>query len=254
MPPPLPPRMSAAEIAARAAEKRRTILAFLASGERWTTQEIVQQLLGGCDRMAAARTLRALERGGYVISEKINPVVPTIYGVTAAGLALAGIDDLLPFWRGRVKPAFMNHHLAIQRARIRAESLNWGYWIPTRRLMPPPARAKAGPKVSPAKIPDAVVTSPRGTVVAVEVEINHKYPSTKYQDILGRHIEAIQVGKYQLVHYLDPNNRQATLERLFAALTTLRVRGELVAFTDAYRKRFACFSLAAWPPASSAGD
>jgi len=242
--------MAAADIAARAAEKRRAIIAFLASGERWTTTEIIQLLLGGCDRMAAARTLRALERAGYVLSEKINPLVPTVYGITAAGLALAGVTDLPPFWRGRVKPAYMAHHLAIQRARLRAESLGWGYWIPTRRLMPPPpAKGQKRQKGGFAKIPDAIAKSPRGTAVAIEVEINHKYPATKYQDIIGRHIQAIDDGKYDLVHYLDPHGRQDTLARLFAGLATIRVRGELVPFGE-HRKRITCHALSDWPPPS----
>ena len=248
MPRPCPPRMSASAIADRSAEKRRAILAFLASGELCTSVDIVQMLLGDCDRKAASRTLHALQRVGLVVSEKINVLVPTLWGITAEGLAFTQESDVQAFRPGRMKPAFIAHRLELQRARLRAERQGWGYWIPTCRMMPAPSMRR-GSKARKEKIPDALVKSPRGTSVAVEVELTAKSVS-RYQEIIGRHMQMIEEGKYDLAHYLVPDGRQDVLARKFAGIASIRVRGQLVPFDDKYRKRLACFSLSDWPPPS----
>jgi len=238
--------MSASAIADRAKEKRRAILAFLASGERCTSVKVVQMILGNCDRQAASRSLHALKRDGFVVPDKINLLLPTLWGITAEGLALAGVEGQ-PFRAGRLKPSHIPHRLDLQCSRLRAEAQGWSSWVPTSRLMAP---VKGGAtKKRKEKIPDSLVKSPppRGIVVAVEMEITIKSKS-RYQDILGRHVQMFEEGKYELVHYLVPNGLHQVLALKLADIKNIRVRGALVPFEDKYRRRITCHALSDWPP------
>ena len=229
---------------ARGGAKRLTILRFLASGERWTVVEIAQKLFA-CERTAALATLQSLAADGLLRRVKISPTLPAIWGITSAGLA--EVDDFTsPPFEG-ANPLFFEHHIATQRARLRAEDAGWTNWTPGKKLLPPPGKNKGGQAP---KVPDAIVTDPSGRRIAIEIERLVK-AKRKYREIIKAHLLAIKAGKYDAVHYISPTGKHGQIEAALLAVHDVELLGERVKLTDAHRARFKFFDLANWPTVQS---
>ena len=227
----------------RLLEKQVKILDFLA-GEQWSTIAVIAEVLGvGED--SAANALKLLEREGAVIRE---PLVITddhrlikinLFGITGHGQALAERWSVQEFQRGQVSPFFAMHHLATQQARLAAEAAGWRDWRAGKSLY------GKGFK----KVPDAIVISPAGQRVAVEIERNIKTPK-RYAEGMAAAIQDIRAKRFDVVHYISPSGQQALIERAHAKVTILRFKGEVIPtpVEEKHRLRFKFFDLAAWPP------
>ena len=134
------PKMSFADRMVRSEEKRSRILNFLASGECWTTQEVVQSLLG-CSQSSALRTLQGLERdrlirrelfsSPYAQKKFFTPPTFALWGITEAGIYHAPdfFKGAPSFQISKVNPDRANIHVMAQHARLRAEAAGWHDWV-----------------------------------------------------------------------------------------------------------------------------
>lgn len=229
-------KLSHQEKLARRDEKQAAILKFLASGEVFTTSEVVSDLLGISGRNAA-RALEGLEKAMAVKSEMhlVNSRKIKIFGLTPHGAALAGVFDAPIFELGRANPSWIPHRLELQKLHIRAERHGWTGWTPERQLM------GLGLK----KVPDAGVIDPAGNRVAVEFE---RYCKTKkrYGEIIVSYLQMFKSGHFFEVHYITPDGLEHLIKRAFTEIKTLRFAGENVEFTEKHRERFHFYSFSDW--------
>ena len=227
----------------RRSDKLSATLDFLA-GEQWSTLDMLADMLS-VSRRNAGRVVAALEREGAVVAD---PLVITdarrlikinILGITGHGQALAGRWDVQEYQRGQVSPHFAMHHLATQQARLAAEAAGWRDWAAGKSLY------GKGFK----KVPDALVTSPAGQRIAIEIERNVKSPK-RYAEAMVAAISDIRQKRFDVVHYISPAGQQALIERAQAKVTVLHFKGEVIptVVEQKHRLRFLFFSLDAWPP------
>jgi hypothetical protein len=235
------PVMSQAEKAARAGAKRSAILAFLASGEVWTTADIAAQLIGASKRRAVA-TLDAMERDALIASETLayGGRSLKLYGITPHGLATVGAFDAPHFERGRTNPAYIQHRLEGQRCRLAAETAGWTGWQSERALRMRAVAEKWR------KIPDALAINPAGEAVAIEVERFCKTPK-RYADLIVSYLQEIKAGRYKYVDFVCPPGVETLVQRAMERVTTVKVGGESAQITDAHRARFCYYSFDNWP-------
>jgi hypothetical protein len=231
-------RMSFSDKQARASEKRQAILAFLASGETYTTVPIAARVMR-CSVRSATRTLDAPIRDAALKSESlfIQSRRIRLYGITPHGLALAKEFENSYFEVGRTNPSYVPHHLATQQARLAAEAAGWSGWQPGKTLH------KAGFL----KVPDALATRPDGTKIAIELE-RHCKATRRYAEVISCHLQEITKKSWAEVHYLTQPELLRPLENIFQRIDTIPVKGERVALEEKHRARFRFFSLAEWPP------
>lgn len=232
------PRMTRAQINARAQAKEVLVLDFLASGEVWTTPQVIAPLLGLSLRRAFDQ-VQKMERDGLVITEKIElGRGVTLCGITAQGLAYSThprAAETARFEPGRVSESFVHHHIDTQRARLAAEAAGWT-WEPGKMLY------NRGWH----KVPDALATSPQGERVAIEIERTIKTP-LRYSQIIPAALRDVKAGRYDRVVYLSPQGRADAVERALRRVSVVKVGGDSVRLTDQHWARFSFANLADWP-------
>lgn len=232
------PRMTRAQIDARAQAKEVLVLDFLASGEVWTTPQILALLLGLSLRRAFDQ-VQKMERDGLVITEKIElGRGTTLVGITPQGLAYSthpNAAQTARFEPGRVSESFVHHHIDTQRARLAAEAAGWT-WEAGKLLY---ARGWH-------KVPDALATSPTGERVAIEIERTIKTP-LRYSQIIPAALRDVKAGHYDRVQYLSPQGRADAVFRALHRVETVKVGGDSVRLTDQHWARFAFANLTDWP-------
>lgn len=241
-----PAAMTAEQKAERTAAKRGAVLAFLASGEVWTTVAIAAELMQASTRRAAA-ALDAMERDGLLSSEIIRHGgrSPRVYGITAHGCAVADAFDSPTFERGRINPAYMAHHIDGQTARLAAEAAGWTKWQPERVMR---IRALAeGWK----KIPDAISRNTAGDLVAIEIERNCKTPK-RYAELIISYIREIQAKRYKYVVFICPDGVETLVERSMLRVTHVKIDGEYIEIKPEHRARFKYVSFSVWKEGGNA--
>lgn len=228
--------MTYAQKQQRAADKRRLLLAFLASGECYTSPAVVAELLQTTER-TARRFLNALTE--EMILRADSKAVPfsnlKIYGITAHGIALteSAHPSCREFFTGTLSPLYLAHHIEGQHIRIILERAGWADYVPGKLLY-----VENGQRLK--KLPDALVTRPDGRRVAIEIERQVK--STKRMtDMVGGHLAQIIAGHYDIVYYFTPH--QAALKRVFQAVEFVIVDGDKVKLTESHLARFKIFDI-----------
>lgn len=233
------PKMNYAERQARSEAKRLLILRFLASGERYSSLQIAA-LVMSCSTTSAERTLAGLVRDGvlkaevhFVQSRKLK-----IYGITSHGLAIAGEFDNPAFELGRTSSAYILHHLQTQQARISAEAEGWSGWKPGKLLY------GMGLK----KVPDALVISPTGRLIAIEIELNIK-SKQRVVEVISLHLQEVSKKHWDEVHYLTSPELVIPLKKVFQKIEMIPVMGERLRLEEKHRARFRFAALSDWPQA-----
>ncbi len=231
------PHMSYLEKQSRADAKRELVLKFLASGEVFSTTTILSRVISASPS-STARTLDYLMRAGALKSEMhvIQCRHTYVYGITPHGLGLVGKFDSRYFELGKTNSAYIPHNLATQSARLNAEERSWGDWVPGKILY--------GKGIE--KVPDAIVTSPSGECVAIEIE-RHIKTQKRYREIISAHLQAITQKRWAEVHYLCPDGLHKKVEAAFAHIDSVFVKGERVPLQQKHRNCFKFFALNSWP-------
>jgi len=229
---------SHAERMARAADKRRRVLAFLRT-EIWTTADVIGELLD----IRHPHTIRSLIQ--KLVAEELlavdEVVLPNgntvkLVGITINGqahaAALVGKDIILRHYeKGRVGLSTIYHTLDLQLLRIRFAKAGWKGWTYSDRLSPD-QKSKAPHR------PDAVSTHPNGLRYAIEAE-RHLKTKKRYEAIIGHHLSAMRSGAYDRVLYATPTGIEgAALVSVLSRISRVLVAGQSTPFTDAERALF----------------
>lgn len=230
--------MTYAEKQARAAFKRKTLMAFLVSGEQWTTLSVTADLLQTTERNA----LRLLQT---LVKEKLIKVDEGIvehsnlklYGISAHGIAVTESSNpgCREFPVGRTNPGYVQHHIQGQIIRIRAERAGWTNWVPGKLLM-----VENDKRLK--KLPDALVTR-GGRRVAVELE-RYVKSQKRLADVVGLHLQQIVAKHYDYVYYFVPS--VAAQARAFAKVEFVIVDGNKIKLNETHRARFKVYNLKDW--------
>lgn len=248
--------------AARAQEKARLILNFLRD-ECWTTTEITARLLN-IDPVAALRTLHQMQREHYLKSEDMVLYIRNrgsgryiarktiLWGISPHGLAHAfdlneEMIERPTFELGRTHPAYVEHHIGVQRLRLAAETCGWRQWCPGKLLM----------NTGLDKVPDAEAIDPNGARVAIEFEREIK-TLKRYTTILATYLVALGNKRWQRVEYVCPTaDLAARLKRVMYSIKEALYTGKQTPYSGQRMKvterlldnRITFSGMDAWPSA-----
>ncbi|EDL52171.1 MULTISPECIES: MobC family replication-relaxation protein [Vibrio] len=223
---------SPAEAKRRGEEKERMIVDFL-SEEVYSDLVTLMRLVNVTDERNMRKFLKRLESKCLIKKETL--VMPTgkisLWGITDTGLMNS---ETLPHSPQRVfepylvKFATLNHTLMRQRVQIDLTNKGWTGWRNGDRQS-----FKNDFKVD--HRPDAIVTTPDGTQVAIEVELSLKTPH-RYRSILKSHITAREKGYWKFALYIVANEKaKLALNRAFERVEYIQF-GESRYSVDSYRK------------------
>jgi len=226
------PAMTYAEKMARAKTKKEIILKFLASGEVFSTVNVLATLLQ-MSRAVVLTCLKSMINDGSIKSEshRVDAHNLLIYGITSHGLALADQLDNPYFELGRTNSNFISHRIDGQIMRLKAENMGFTDWTPERVL-----RLKSGNNTL-KKIPDALCTAPGGERCAIEIERSVKMWK-RYQEIIPLYLADITSGKLAFVYYVSPDELVKRVEKTFRKVTLVKFVGESVKLEEKHFSRF----------------
>lgn len=224
-------KMSYQEKQERAADKRRVLLGFLASGEVYTTLSIVAELLQTTERTALRLVTKLVAEKSLRADLKAVPFSNLkIYGITAHGIGIteSAHPRCREFFTGTINPNYLAHHFEGQHIRIGLDRAGWTNYVPGKLLFVENSQRLK-------KLPDALATTPTGHRVAVEIE-RHVKSQKRMSEIIGSHLQQIIGGHYSLVYYFT--SHQNALERVFKSVEFVIVGGDKVKLTELHRARF----------------
>lgn len=210
---------------ARRAAKTESVLRFLRQ-HLWSTQDILQMVMGLASRQAAHKSLCAMETAGLLRRHRYQILggALTIWGITYQGQAMAFNPDFESPMSGtfdpsRVSVSLIQHQLDLQRLRLAAERDGWGDWLDGDRM---------GDRKEFEKRPDALATLSDGRVVAIECERSFK-SLKRYQYILLMYLRLIKSGEIACVVWVSPTPEMAArLRAIMHSFTEFRFNGQVL--------------------------
>lgn len=225
-------KLSRAEKMQMAEAKKTAILAFLASGEVYTTLPILMLLLKKSES-TLRRTVELMVKEKLLRLEalEVGSKKVVLIGITDHGVGMADRAGLCPsFASGKTNPAYVTHHLLTQETRIKAVNSGGTDWLPGRAL-----RNK-----SYLKVPDALYVMD-GKTIAVEVERNIKTPK-RYAEVVSNYLQEMSKKSWTEVHYITTPNVVPRIQKIFNELGTVTVKGTVVKLEQKHLDRFKFYS------------
>lgn len=225
-------KLSRAEKMAMAEAKQTAILSFLASGEVYTTFDILKLLLGRSDS-TVRRTIELMVKEKLLRLEplEVGSKKTILIGITNHGVGMADRAGLCPcFATGKTNPAYVTHHITTQVIRIKAVNAGGTEWLPGRAL-----RNKGF-----LKVPDALYQMD-GKTIGVEVELNIKTPK-RYSEIVSNFLQEMSKKSWTEVHYITTPNVVPRIQKIFNELGTVNVKGTVVKLEQKHLDRFKFYS------------
>ena len=213
----------------RALEKETGVLKWL-KDEIFSTTAILASVMKVQER-AARTVLNRLADRGLIVKDEVPLIAGralAIWGITPAGLwyildekeiATASLRYHSP---GSIKSVTIEHALKVQECKFHfSTNFRLDSWVPDRLLPGKGLKVKDPKRWS--LYPDAVFTytnaetSKKGSI-AIEYERSRK-TSLRYSEIIKAHLKNIQNGRYSVVWYICPTEKEAgTLKGLFSRL------------------------------------
>lgn len=209
----------------RQQEKQLAALRFLRQ-HLWSSQVILQQVLGLASRQAAHKTLTQMAHLGLIKSFVYSALGGnvTIWGITQNGQATSfnpETEDVIKayFEPSKLKEQTIRHHLDLQQLRIVAELNGWINWQDGDRL---------GGLGKDAKRPDAIAVNIDGQKVAIECERSFK-SIKRYQQILLSYLKLIKSGEISSVVWVSPTQDfSSRLKVLIKSIKSLKIAGQTI--------------------------
>jgi len=225
--------------------KTDAVLRFLRQ-HLWSTQDILQQVMGLLSRQAAHKSLVAMEQEGNLRRHTFFSLGGrvTIWGITCQGQAMAfdpGTEQIVSatFDPNRVSEQTIHHQLDLQCLRLAAEKAGWRDWVDGDRL---------GESKTFQKRPDALLAAPDGRRVALECERSFK-SLKRYQSILLMYLQLIKLGEINCVVWVSPTPEMAArLKAIMTSITEFRFNGQTLHVSpDRHHLNLHFVSYADWP-------
>lgn len=210
---------------ARQQEKHHLVLRFLRQ-HLWTSQLILQLVLGLTSRQAAHKTLKQMAVLGLIKSCIFKALGGnlTLWGITHQGQAIAFNVDTeclvdSCFEPSRISEQTIRHQLDIHLLRLQAEAAGWTNWLDGDRL---------GAYGKDQKRPDALAKDSKGSIVAFECERTFK--STKrYEQILVNYLKLIKSQNIAYVVWVCPSKEMTIrLKIILTSIKSVRVNGQRI--------------------------
>lgn len=220
-----------AEKLARAEDKRRLVMNFLASGEVYSTVSVLAGVMGVREQTAQPLLKRMVEEKLLRVDKNAVPFSNLkLWGITAHGLAIAesSHEKCTEFCVGKTSAGFVEHHLDGQRVRLDLERNGWTNYVPGKILMQENELRKGK------CIPDALATRPDGCRVAIEIE-RHVKSRTRLGQVIAGHLQQIDKKQYEYVFYFTPH--RVALARAFLSVPAIKVGDRWEILSDAHRSK-----------------
>ena len=230
---------------ARKTDKQKAILRFLRQ-HIWSTQTILQEVMGLSSRQAAHKSLVNMEVLGHLKRHSYDSLggKVTVWGITHQGQAHAfevGTEVIISsyFEPNRVSEQTIRHELDLQRIRLIAESHGWKNWQDGNRLVVQDKNLKR---------PDAITQSPSGQIVAIECERTFK-SMKRYEQILIQYLRWLKTGSIHEVVWLTPTyDMSKRLQIMLTSIHEVRIQGQRVLIEPARHHAHLHFcSYEKWP-------
>lgn len=230
---------------ARQQEKQDLVLRFLRQ-HLWSSQLILQSVLGLASRQATHKSLKQMAELGLVKSHVYQALGGdiTLWGITANGQAMAFNIEHEQIVKAYFEPSKISeqnirHQLDLQKLRVVAEMNSWTDWQDGDRL---------GNLYKNAKRPDAIAQDRTGLKVAIECERSFK-SIKRYEQILLNYLKLIKTGDVASVIWVCPTNDFAIrLEILIKSIKSLKVAGQTIQIErEKHHKNIYFCSYAKWP-------
>lgn len=183
----------------RSIENQKKVLQFLRQ-EKFSTRQIIQQLLGLKTRAGAWKILVKMEQENWLKQHSISSAL-TLWGITPEGMREVSLEetgflDDVGFLPSKVSLSTLQHSLDIQYVHTLCVQQNIEFQL-----------GKAlGSRAEADKVPDAIIVA-SGKKIAVEVERTLK-SRTRYDVIIYHYLKAIKAGNYQEVLYVMPDEKR----------------------------------------------
>lgn len=229
----------------KAEMKKTKVMTFLRQHE-WSTQDILQLVMGLESRQATHKSLSQLAKKG-LIKKHAYPALGgnlTLWGITSHGQAMAfDIQNEMPFNNyfepSKISEVLIRHQLDLQRIRVYAERQNWSKWTDGDRLGKLDAQTKR---------PDAIAYNPSGQKIAIECERTFK-TTKRYEQILLSYLRLLKGQKIHAVVWVSPTDEMALrLQKIITSIRTLTYAGQkLTIDPNKHHTRLFFCSYAQWP-------
>lgn len=215
---------------------KRALLAYLRE-ETFTICSIAKEVLNQNSMQAANQQLKRMVSDGLLIDKRV--VLPggqliVIYGITEIGQSYAwDLDEEITnskyFEPSKVYLSTLQHELDMQLMHVKAEKIGWTHWKNAKHL---------GFRKTNIKYPDAIGTSPEGTVYCIEIERQIK-STARIRQIIASHLAMRKCGYWDTILYLSPTLDLAQrLKRKFSSVGHVNWENKRIEITDAHLAPF----------------
>ena len=200
----------------------------------------------GISRDNAYRTFKRLEKEGLVILDErpwrlAQRGKCAIWGLTKKGSrAIVGFESSKYYNPKRVSNASIEHSLETQRAKI-FFFFFWWEWVSSRDVY---QKAHKEPSIW-LQVPDAIATSPKGEVIAIELERSEKSLS-RYEAIANNYCQMLYENTVKRVIYICEAEIKESVERKLLSLKDICLDGRLNSFNDSFKNRFTFLTTDEW--------
>ncbi len=213
------------------------LLRYLAEEGPSSTSLLADHL--ACPATELSATLQELQAQGRVCAQayRYHPEPLPLWDLSSAAARQLGAGRRL-----RLSPLRLDHHLGVQSLHLQARRHGYQHWCGARRCA---AQAHLQPELW-LKIPDALLTCPRGRRLALELELFVK-AGWRYQQACDAYAELLYAGIIDAVLYITPQSLQKRLHGRLQNVDTLHLQGCSLLFPAPLRRRFEVHALEFWP-------
>ncbi len=213
------------------------LLRYLADEGPSSTSLLAAHLTCPPEDLAAG--LQALQQQGQIRAQpyRYHPEPLSLWDLSAAAARRLGAGR-----RRRLSPLRLDHHLGLQNLRLAASRHGYQDWRGARYCH---AQSLLQPELW-QKIPDALLTCPRGRRLALELELFIK-ASWRYQQACDAYAELLYAKVIDAVVYITPMILQKRLQMRLHNVDELHLQGYSILFPETLRRRFEVHALESWP-------
>lgn len=228
----------------RGLEKQALILKLLREDTFSTVGNVSLYL--GISRDNAYRTFKRLEKQGLVILDErpwrlAQRGKCAIWGLTNKGSkAIVGFESCKFYNPKRVSNALIEHSLETQRAKIFAIRSGW-IWVSSRDVY---QQAYKEPSRW-LQVPDAIATTPKGEVIAIELERSEKSLS-RYEGIANNYCQMLYQQTIHGVIYICDAEIKKSVERKILSPEKVFIQGRSNNFNETFKRKFTFLNIEEW--------